>query len=96
MDMWTDSINKQREQREIAHEAELERLRGSDSEEDKALLTIAEELYKKECEEFISPNATDLRPCTFQERSPGFQMRLVDLAFDMLETHKRVKKILDA
>ena len=83
---WTDVNQKQREQRIIAHTAEIKRIRESEDDGDKALLVIAEELYKRECAGLAGI------PCTFQERSPGFQMRLIDRAFDMLETYKKVKK----
>ena len=67
-------------------------IRVSENEVSKALLMVAEGLYREECEVIKSKDSLIF----FCDKKPGFQMRLVDQARVMLSNYYKIKKFLKA
>lgn len=78
-------LNRQHSKRKLEQEAILKELRASDDASMQDLLSFAEHLYKKECEEI------DPIPSPFEARTPGFQMRLIQEAEVFFQHYERVK-----
>jgi len=83
-------LERDMDRRRHANEAEMKRLRASESEDDKAVLAIAEILYVEECQ-----FTEQVDPPPFDKRNPGFQTRIVALAFNLWFTYTRVGKYMD-
>jgi len=75
--------------KEKSDQQEVLCLRASEGEGKKAILFIAEELH---CEEARLLGQTVIH--ALRHKKPGFQMRLINRAYDMMESYRQVKKIL--
>jgi len=78
------------DQRSEANKEELVRLRASENADEVLIMKVALALYLAEC------NFTEEEsPALFTNRTNGFQMRLVNLAYIKVENYEQVKMILE-
>ena len=94
LDLVMKSNQDSQKQKLSEDEEDLKRLRASEDGDDITLLVIAEELYQEECK-FIDEGKKKRKWLAFCDKKPGYQMRLVDQAWTMLDNYRRVKKIME-
>lgn len=82
---FTDALNLDADKRRSARERTLKKMRASSDAETKLLFKIAEADYRDAC-----PDGPPL-----DQRSAGFQMRLLDDAGRAVDTYIRVKRVLE-